>query len=87
MGLIHSQPPRKLRTKSKSGGVTRTLPDSTLPLSFSGKCKSNDVSVIFLAGKSQQTAKNGSGDSALVSSSGRCLPAGCSGRTYLLLEL
>ena len=73
--------------KGKAVGVAGTLPDATLHRSSSDKCKNNDVSVIFLAGKSQQAAKKGSADSALVSSSNRCLPAGCSGRPYLLLDL
>jgi hypothetical protein len=73
--------------KGKAEGVARTLSGGALPRSFSCKCKTFDESVIFLTGKSQQTAKNSLGDSALVSSSGRWFPARCSGPPYLLLEL
>jgi tRNA/tmRNA/rRNA uracil-C5-methylase (TrmA/RlmC/RlmD family) len=73
--------------KGKAEGVARSLSAATQSRSFSCKCKTFDESVIFLTDKSQQTAKNSLGDSALVSSSNRCLPAGCSDRPYLLLDL
>jgi hypothetical protein len=65
--------------KGKAEGVARSLSGATLPRSFSCTCKTFDESVIFLTGKSQQTAKNSLGDSALVSSSGRWFPARRSG--------
>ena len=73
--------------KGKAVGVAGTLPDATLPRSSSDKCKGNDESVIFFVGESQQTAKKGSADSALVSASDRCLPAVFSGPPCLLLDL
>jgi hypothetical protein len=73
--------------KGKAEGVARSLSGASLHRSFSGTCKTFDESVIFLTGKSQQTAKNSLGDSALVSSSGRQFSARRSGRLVLLLDL
>jgi hypothetical protein len=73
--------------KGKAEGVARSLSGATLLRSFSCTCKTFDESVVFLAGNSLQAAKKGSADSALVSSSGQCLPAACSGLPYLLLDL
>ncbi len=78
--------------KGKAEGVARSLFGATLPRSFPDKCKTFDESVIFLADKSQQTAKNSLRDSALVSSSGEWFPAcgfrqGARATIQLLLDL
>jgi hypothetical protein len=78
--------------KGKAEGMVWSLSGATLPRSFSCNCKTFDESVIFLTDKSQQTAKNSLGDSALVSSSGEWFPAcgfrqGVRATIQLLLDL
>lgn len=78
--------------KGKAEGVARSLSGVALPRSFPDNCKTFDESVIFLTEKSQQTAKNSLGDSALVSSSGVWFPVcgfwhGVPAMPCLLLDL